>query len=825
MAQNRGHIPKSRQREKPREGLKYIGKSMKRVEDPRILTGRGIYADDINLPDMAHVAIVRSSHAHARIKRIDTSKAEKLPGVLAVLTGAQAAELTGPLPTWSSPPVFQRVIAHEKVRHVGEAVAAVCAESRYIAEDACDLIEVEYEPLPIVVDPEEALKSRGDAVLHPDHGDTNLILESKFDFGPVAEDFARADHVVKRRLRWPRSGGTPMETNGATAVWDPGSQRFTIHANTSMYNFVGWMIADTLKVPHHKLNIVPTLAGGSFGAKLFLYKQPVMAAMFAKLVGRPVKYLEDRLDASLNNDAHASDRVYYVELACKKDGTLLSFKQRIIDDYGAYFQYGVGQHGNALAQVVGAYAINSVGVHVQAVLTNKNQQGAYRGFGSEVANFVIERLVDAAADELKLDRIEIRRKNFIKKDQFPFLIPTGNMYDSGDYEKVLDETLKLLDYKGWKKKVEEMRKAGRYVGIGIASTQERSVFSSTEFWMWNLDGKIGWTSSPDSMSLKIDPRGRIYGTLHSPFWGNSPETVATQVIAEQFQVDPSNIEITYSDSDKGLHSTGPGGSRFTVMVTGAIVGAAAILKKKIFKIAAHMMEANADDLELRDGNVVVKGAPGKKVSLQDLAFHAYYMRLSMPDPEDPELTSGLDATYVYDHPVTTLPDPKREHMGIFYPIMGHMCHSMVVEVDPETGQFKFLDYACVHDSGVMINPMTLEGHMRGGVVNGIGSAASEQYFYDKNGQPTNNLFTDYIIPSISESPADMKCGHVETPSPFTEYGIKGGGEGGRMGTPPALAQAIEDALSPFGIKITELPLTQNVIRRLVREAQAKKAAD
>ena len=817
-----GRIPASRQREKPRADLKWIGKSMKRLEDPRLLVGRGVYVDDVTLPGMAHAAVLRSPHAHARIVSVDVSKAAALPGVLCVMTGADAAACCGPLPTWASPPVRQPVLAHDRVRHVGEAVAVVAAEDRYIAEDACELIEVAYDPLPPVVDPEEALESRGDAVLHPDRGDTNIALERTLAFGPVEADFAAADLVIERRLRWPRSGGQPLETVGAVGSFDPGTGRFTIQCNTSMYNYCGWMIAETLKVPPHKLNIVPVLAGGSFGSKMFVHKVPVIAAMLAREAGRPVKFLEDRIDNTTSCDNHASDRVYDAQLALKRDGTLLSLKTRIVDDYGAYLQFGVGQHGNALSQCVGPYRINSVEVSLTAVLTNKCQQGAYRGFGSEVANFVIERLVDAAADELGMDRIALRRQNFIRPEQFPYLIPTGNMYDSGDYETVLDETLKRARLEEWRAKQAEARREGRYIGIGVATCQERSVFSATEFWMWNLEPGVEWTSSPDGVSLRIDPTGKAFVTLHSPFWGNSPETVAAQVVAEQLAIDPADIEITYSDTDRGLDSTGPGGSRFTVMVTGAIVGAAGMIREKMFRIAAHLMEGDRRDLELRDGAVHVKGVPDMSMRIAEIADKAHYYRLSMP--EDLDLTSGLDAAYIYDHPVTTLPAEDEGHMGIFYPIMGHSCHVPVVEVDIETGQVHFLHYAAVHDCGTVVNPMTLEGHIRGGTVNGIGTALFEEFSYDEEGQLRTALWTDYLIPTIKESPREIDVGHVETPSPFTEYGVKGGGEGGRMGGPPAIAAAIEDALRPLGVKIDSLPLPPSRLRALIRAAQERQAA-
>ncbi|MCZ7567117.1 MAG: xanthine dehydrogenase family protein molybdopterin-binding subunit [Ardenticatenaceae bacterium] len=796
-------------------GYRWIGKNMKLVEDPRLLTGRGRYLDDVTLPNMAHAAVLRSPHAHARIKSIDTGKAKALPGVLLVMTGAEAAQQTGPLPCFANPPVAQYGIAVDRVRHVGEAVAAVVAEDRYIAEDALDLIDVEYEPLPVVIDPEEAIKSTGDAVLHPDRGSTNVALDRTLTFGPVDEDFAAADVVVRRRLRWPRSGAQPMETVGAVAQYDPGTGKFTIYANTSMYNYVGWLIAMSLKVAAPKVNIIPTLAGGSFGSKLFTHKVPILAATLARAVGRPVKYLEDRIDNITNCDNHGSDRIYDVELALKRDGTMLSLRMNVIDDYGAYLQFGVGHHGNALAQLPGSYRIKSAQVHLTAVMTNKCQQGAYRGFGSEVNNFVIERLVDAAAEQLGMDPVEIRRKNFIQPDQFPYKIPTGNLYDSGNYEAVLNEALKMADYEGWRKQQEEARKAGRYVGIGLATCPERSVFSSTEFWFWNEEPGFALTSSPESVGVKIDPTGKTLVTLYSPFWGNSPETVAVQVLAEQLTIDPADIEVNYSDTDQGLDATGPGGSRFTVMLAGALAGAAAEIKAKLFKVGAHMLEAAEADLELHDGQVSVRGAPDRSVSIADIAMQAHYFRLTLPA----DVNSGLAAHHTYDHPYTTLPNKDRTDMGVFYPIMAQMCHIPVVEVDIETGRVEFLKYVAVHDCGTVVNPMGLAGHVRGGTAQGIGTALYEQYYYDEDGQLLTANYADYLIPSLMEVPAEVEVGHVQTPSPYTEYGIKGGGEGGRMGAPAAVASAVEDALRPLGVKINELPLTPMRLRTLIRAAQ------
>lgn len=811
------HIPASRQREVPGQDLKWIGTSMKRVEDPRLLVGEGEYADDVVKANMLHAAILGSPHAHARIKSIDVSKAAALPGVHVVMTGEDVAKVTGPLPSFGSPAVEQRCVALGKVRHVGEPVAIVAADTRYIAEDAAGLIEVEYEPLPVVCDLHEAVHAKGDAVLHPERGDNNVALQRRFKFGSVDEDFANADVIVKRTLRWPRSGAQPLETCGAVAEYNRGSGKFTVHCNTSMYNYVGWLWAVSLGVPVHKLNIVPTMAGGSFGSKLFLHKVPVLAATLARATGRPVKYLEDRLENLTSCDHHGSDRYYECELALDADRNMTALRCDVIDDYGAYFQFGIGQHGNALAQITGPYRIRSVDAKITAVLTNKCQQGAYRGFGSEVSNFVLERMVDAACDELDLDPFEFRRQNFIPKEAFPYFIPTGNLYDSGNYSAVLDKALDMLDLPAWKQRQEKARQEGRYIGIGVASCQERSVFSSTEFWSLNDVPGFTLTSSAEGVSVKIDPTGNAVVKLQAPFWGNSPETMAAQILSEQLQLDPSAISVAYSDTDSGVSGTGPGGSRYTVMIAGALVGASKILKDKMFLLAAHLLQSTPDRMEMRDGKVMVKGTD-QGMSIADIAMQAHFFRLSFPD--EPEYDTGLDATYTYDHPLTTQPSDDRTDLGIYYPIMGHMCHIPVIEVDIETGKVSFLEYVAVHDCGTVVNPMTLAGHVRGGTAQGVGTALYERYDYDADGQLRTGSYADYLIPTVMELPPDVRVGHVETPSPFTEYGIKGGGEGGRMGTPPALAAAIEDALKPLGVKVDELPVTPARLRGLIREAQA-----
>lgn len=811
-------IPASRREKPPQDDPRWIGKSMKRVEDPRLLTGKGKYLDDVVVPGMAHAAMLRSPFAHARIKSIDVSAARALPGVICVVTGREFAETTGPTVTFSSPAVVQPAIAIDKVRHVGETVAAVIAEDRYIAEDALELIEVEYEELPVVTDIEQQEHARGDAVLHPERGDSNVAMDRTFTFGPVDEDFARADRVIRRRLRWGRSGPQPMETAGAIADFDSGTGKFRVHCNTSMYTYVGWLCAMSLNVPATHLTIVPTLAGGSFGSKLFLHRVIVLTAGLSRIAGCPVKYVEDRADNIANADAHGSDRLYDAELAVRDDGTMLALRYRVWDDYGAYLQYGYGTHGNAFSQVVGPYRINSVQARITAVLSNKCQQGAYRGFGSEVTNFVLERMVDAAAQELGIDGIALRRHNLIQPHEFPYVIPSGNVYDIGNYQAVMDKAVEMFDVEGWRRKQAEAKLEGRHIGIGLVACQERSVFSSTEFWSLNPPEHPGFTlsSSPEAVAIRLDPTGKVFVQLCAPFWGNSPETVVTQIVAEALTVEPSDVSIGYADTDAGFNGTGPGGSRYTVMVAGAVVKGVRTLREKLFRLAGHMMECGSGDLELRGGKVGVKGVPGKEKTIAEVASAAHYFRLNFPD--QPEFDSGLETTAVYDHPLTTMPAADGTHLGIFYPIMGHMVHAIAVEVDTRTGQVKILDYVAVHDCGTVVNPMTLAGHVRGGTAQGIGTALYEHFRYDESGQLLTGSFADYHIPTVHEMPAHIRVGHVETPSPYTEYGIKGGGEGGRMAAPPVIVQAIEDALKDLGVQLSEVPLTPRRLREIVRAA-------
>jgi carbon-monoxide dehydrogenase large subunit len=777
---------------------KWIGKDVPRLEDPKLLAGRAAYTDDVRLPGMLHAAVLRSPVAHARIVRIDASRARALPGVLGVVTGEDAKEMTNPVPAFCAEPVTEYALAVDKVRYAGEAVAAVAAVDRYTAEDAVGLIEVEYEPLRIVADPHEAMKP--DAPKVHENLPSNLVFEKTLSFGDVEGDFGSADRVIRRRLRWHRVSAQPLETAGAVVEYNPATGRMDVWSNTNMLNYVGWLLANTLKVPASKLNLIPMHVGGSFGSKHVLGKVIGIAAMLAKVSGRPVKFMEDRVDNLTACENLACDRFYDCELAVTDDGIFKALRIRVVDDYGAYFQFGHGTHGNALAQCTGPYRIESLEYTVQCVLTNKCQQGVFRGAGSDAGNFAIERLVDAAARELQIDPVEIRRKNFIQPDQFPYKSPSGNIYDSGNYPAVLDKALEMAGLPELRRMQAEARQRGRYIGIGTVTAHQRSVYGPTEFWFWY--DTPGLTSVPESVGLSLGPTGEFIVTMFSPFWGNSPETVVAQTLAEEFGIDPSQVTVSYASTMHGLPGPGPGGSRMTVMLTGAARGASGKLKDKMSKIAAHALEADPDDILFQDGKAVVRGVPEKSLTYADIGLKAYWFKLDLP----PDMESGLEARFTYDHPYLTPPSEDRKDLGAFYPIMAHGAHIPVVEVNPKTGQVKILRYIAVHDVGTIVNPKSLRGQIAGGIAQGIGMALYEQCVYDDEAQPLSASFMDYLIPTAMEVPT-FEIGHVETPSPFTEYGVKGGGEGGRMIAPAALASAVEDALAPFNVRIDEVPMT------------------
>ncbi|MEM7465875.1 MAG: xanthine dehydrogenase family protein molybdopterin-binding subunit [Pseudomonadota bacterium] len=791
----------------------WLGKSMPRVEDPKFLLGKGRYIDDLALPDMLHAVIIPSPHAHATIVSIDTSAALAMPGVVRVLTGGEAATVFGPLPDLGPYPEkhIWRAIAAEKVRYVGEPVAVIVAASRALAEDARQAVKVDYAPLPPIGTLEQALDN--DSVpIHEDLG-TNRVFERALSWGDVDEVFESADHVVRDRLRWRRSGAQPMETVGAIADYDSATGAMRIHTNSLTFSNFLFMLAETLGLQSNQLQVLPAPAGGSFGSKTWAVKVAALAGMMSKLCARPVKFVEDRFDNISNCDHHGSDRLYDAALAFSDNGELLGLQIDVVDDYGAYLQYGVGTHANALSQVVGPYRIAHVSYQLTAVLTNKCQQGACRGFGSEVHNWVLERMVDMAAAKLKMDRFEIRRKNFIPSSAFPYRIPFGNEYDSGDYFAVLDKAISMLDIAAWRKKAAT---ENRFIGVGVCTANERSGFAGTELGLL-IDQPMRVTSMPESVNISVDAVGGVTVSLFSgAFTGNSAETVVTQLLADELGVNPTDIVVRYAGSHAGYPGTGPAGSRFTIMVAGAINQAAEIIRKKAITVAAALMELPLEDVYWDAGFVRSKQNPNEAKSLIEIAAMTQLFKHNLPI----DISTGLEASAVFDHPHMTLPKGDGKDFGIFFPFVGHGCHIAVVEVDPDLGSVSILDYVAVHDNGTVVNPRSLEGQIRGGTAHGIGTTLMEEYVYSDNGELMTRNYHHYAIPTSMDIP-EIKVAHLETPSPFTPHGIKGGGEAGRLMAPAAISSAIDDALSAYHVRVNEIPATPERIAGWIQGENAK----
>jgi CO/xanthine dehydrogenase Mo-binding subunit len=794
-----------------------LGTSRRTVESARLVRGGGRFLADIQLPGMLHVAMVRSPHAHARIRAVDVSAACEADGVQAVLTGADVAARSGPIFTLAAlhdPPLPIPVLAlaDDKVRHAGEAVAAVAATSRALAEDAAELVRVAYEPLPPVRDTEAAL-APGAPRVH-DGIEGNVIMRRHLDFGGVDDAFARAAHVVRRRLRWTRQTGAPLDTFGCIAQWDPGADDLTFWSNHQSYVLL-WALSPTLGIPSNRIRGIACDVGGAFGGKFWQPRPMVVCALLSRETGRPVKFVEDRVEHLEAGDNHGEERTYDAELALDRDGRMLGLRFRVVEDYGSAFFLGPIGNSEPLAQGVGPYAMGALGIDFTAVLTTKTAQAAYRGFGATALNFLIERITDAAARELGVSPVEIRHRNFIQPGDFPYKTPTGNVYDSGNYPETLRRALELSDYDGWRERQAAARAEGRAIGIGLVTCQERSVQGGSALWLMfdQQPGRV--TTAAESATCRIDNQGGVRVALHSPSLGTATETVAAMVVAEELGVDPERVTVTRLDTTLAGPALGPAASRMTVMLSGAVAGAVREVREAMRPIAATLLEAAPEDLEWDPDQTgyVVRGYPAAVATLQELAHTANSQALVLPEG----VRSGLESTFTYDHPYATMPQPESSDWGVFCPIIGHAVHVPVVEVDVETGELCFLDYSVVHDCGRILNPAAVRGQIIGGICQGIGSALSEELRYDEDARLTERDFRAYYVPTFVEMP-NVRIEHVETLSPFTYNGVKGVGEGGRMAAPAAVVSAIEDALEPFGVRIDEVPVTPEKIVRWVRQA-------
>ena len=792
--------------------FRYIARKRRTKEDRRFVAGAGRFAADIDLPGMLHVALVASPHAFARIHSIDAKSALALPGVFAVLTGDELARGIEPVMSGLDLPKVKRYpLALGLARYVGEWVAAVVAESRAVAEDAAELVEVEYESLPAVVDPEEALKPEA-PVVHPDHG-SNVLYRRKFVWGPVEQDFAESSHKLAFRARWHRSSTVPIETFGVVANWNHAAQLLEIWASIQMPKYPD-QLARALRLPGNAVRVhFDVDVGGSYGVKRGL-KHSILAGYLAKMLGRPVRLIEDRLENMRGGDAQGPDRIFDMQVAFDRGGVIRSLKIRALDDVGAHAGRAPLQLGKPVGAIVGPYRIGSVEYEAISVTTNKTPQEAVRGFGQAPTNFAIETTVDRVARHLGMDRIELRRRNLIRREEFPYTIPSGSTYDSGDYHAVLDKALKAADYEDLVMLRDKARAAGNLAGIGIACCLEPSGGNAAFEPLFNPKNET--TTWMESCSLKVDLNGAVIASMGTSSAGQGHETLLATVIGEVLERDPDTIRALHSDSLTAGPSNSPVGSRMAIMLGGAAAGAAKKLKVQLIAIAAHNLGVAPEDIEYRGGDVVLRADPGKRLSwdqLVDIAHRKFHL---LP----PGMEPGLQITHVMEVPGGgALPSPDgRVQM---YPCYAFEAHVVYAEIDRVTGQVRIGKYAVGHDCGTIINPDIVHGMTYGGIAHGIGAALYERFAYDENGQLLSGSFMDYLIPSSHEVPDIVIVDHC-TPSPLTAFGQKGSGEAGYLGAPAAVSCAVNDALAPLGLSIASLPMSVAVLEELLAAAPGGK---
>ncbi|MBS0335685.1 MAG: xanthine dehydrogenase family protein molybdopterin-binding subunit [Proteobacteria bacterium] len=776
---------------------RYIGTRRRTKEDPRFVTGRGHYVADIALPGMKHVALVTSPHASARIKAIRTDKALALPGVHYALTGEELCANVDPLYVGvDAPKVARYPLARGVVRYAGEWVVAVVADSRALAEDAAERIEIDYEPTDYILDPEKAILP-GAVLVHPDHG-SNVLYRRTFTWGPVEADFAKAQHKLAFRARWGRSATVPIETFGIAAQWDPGTGLLDVWASIQMPKYPD-QLARALRLPGNAVRVhFDVDVGGSYGVKRGI-KHTVLVGYLAKKLGMPVRFIEDRLENMRGGDMHGPDRIFDMQVAFDTDGTIHSLKIRALDDVGAYAGRSPLQLGKPVGAIVGPYRITSVEYEPISVLTNKTAQEAVRGFGQSPTNYALETAIDRVARHLGMDRVELRRKNFITRDQFPYLIPSGSTYDSGDYHTVLDKALRAADFPALVAERDAARKAGRLAGVGIATCLEPSGGNSAFEPLFNPKNET--TTWMDSCLVRVDISGAVTGVMNTSTSGQGHETLVATVLGEILERDPDTIRVVHADSLNALPSNSPVGSRMAIMLGGAAAGAAKKVKAALMAIAAHNLGVAQESLEYRDGSISAKGDAKKSLSWDQLVEIAHRKFHKLP----PGLEPGLQAKFVWEVP-TGGGLPTADGRIQMYPCYSFEAHLVLVEIDPATAQPKIRRYLCGHDCGTMINPDIVHGMTYGGIAHGIGAALYEKFAFSDNGQLASQTFMDYLMPSALEVPGIDIVDHC-TPSPLTEFGQKGSGEAGYLGAPAAIASAINDALAPLGASIDELPMT------------------
>jgi aerobic carbon-monoxide dehydrogenase large subunit len=768
---------------------KLVGKRLRRREDPRLITGTATYVDDIQMEGMQYAAIVRSPHAAAKIRSVDAKQAQKAAGVLAVFTGKDTQKV-GAVPCGASLPGLRvphhNVLAVDRVYFVGHPVAVVVAQNRYLAQDAADLIEVDYEPLPAVADPEKAL-APGASAVHPEWPD-NTAFTFHQDGGDVDKAFAEADVVVKQRITSQRLIPMAMETRGVVAEWHGADRQLNLYTSTQIPHLVRTLVAGMLGLDENRVRVITPEVGGGFGSKLNVYAEEALMGFVAQRIQKPVKWIESRRENFLCT-IHGRGHVDYYEMAAKRDGTILGIKLKIIQDVGAYHQLLTPAIPTlSVLMMPGIYKTQNIRADIVGVFTNCMPTDAYRGAGRPEATHGIERMVDILADELNIDPAEIRLKNFVANDQFPFHTATGLMYDSGNYAAPLKKALEIVDYPKLRREQAEARKQGKWMGIGISTYGEICAIGPSP-----ATPAGGW----ESATVKIEPSGKATVMTGACPHGQGEETTFAQIVADELGIGVDDVLVVRGDTAVVQYGIGTFGSRGTAIGGTAVYYALQDLKEKIRKFGALLLES--DDVEFSGGKVTANKS-GKSVSVQEVAAAAY-RAMKLPPNTEP----GLVSTRFWEPPNFTFP------FGT---------HIVISEIDGQTGEIKIRRYVAVDDCGNQINPLIVTGQVHGGIAQGMGQALWEQAVYDENGQLLTGELTDYVVPRAHMMPW-LETDHTTTPSPVNPLGVKGVGEAGTIGCSPAVVNSVVDALSPLGVRHIDMPLTPEKIWKILSKGSVK----
>lgn len=763
-----------------------IGQRVPRLEDPRLLTGQAPFVADITLPGMLHASIVRSPVPHGYLRAIDASEALDHPGVHTVLTAEDLDALgVGEMPVhWLRPGqnnVSNPILARDKVRYVGQPVAVVVADDPYVAEDAAELVHLEIDPLPTVVDAEAALQP-GSPLLYEEWG-TNLLAEHVTSGGDVDHQFELAEVVIAQRFKIQRQAGMPIETRGVVASYDHLVNELTMWVSTQIPHLVKTDFCHVCRWPGHKVRVIAPAVGGGFGVKEPPYPEEIALGVIARRLRRPVKWIEDRREHFLAS-VHARETIWNVELAATRAGRILGLRGELVYDVGGHASaQGIGVPIVGTGMMLGPYDVQHIRIHIRGAVTNKVPAGAYRGFGRPQATFVMERLVDELAGKLGLDRAELRRRNFISASAQPYTNALGHVYDGGEYGRSLERALTRIGYGGFASLRTRAREDGRLLGIGFVTFVMEAGLGPSK--MIVRGGHM--TGTYETVLIRMDPTGKVVVYCGSASQGQGHETTLAQVCADRLGLDPTHdVVVVMGDTATTPYSPASAiGSRVGMVAGAAVLLAANQMREKLTRLAAHLLEAADADILIEDGLVYVRGSRDRALRVTDVASAAC-LGCNLPDGMLP----GLDVTETFDTPVSTFP---------------YATHAAIVEIDPETGGLTILRYVVVQDCGTMINPAVVEGQIAGGVAQGIGGAVLEHLVYSADGQLLTTSFMDYLLPTAVEIP-DIEIEHLQTPAPTIPGGMKGLGEAGTVAPAAVIGNAVADALSPFHVGVTVLPL-------------------